>query len=355
MPQEGTLDIRLDVASFLLETNLTVEIQDANLRLVKRLANPRKAKVPAGLYRVSAVLTDGRRHSQNVILAGGETAVVQLRAQPTEHVDGPPVDEAHKVPATSRKQFMTRSESIPERGEERDVRLVEAEHVELWRTSGWKWLFIPKVEPERVPTATFEYRERRWTVSLPVNPCGYGKEAACAVRTFPTKGALEVRAWFTPERTVSSTLQHMLATHRLMSAADVARKATRLLCGKYKDPTGAALGAVVLHKMDALGEYEGWLKNLADDFAWLPDGRVLLASFRARKEATRDDALEMLLQQSGKQMMFTECLSMAVDLLRRWPGGARKGDRAAARRALGQITTRTDWEATTVTFEHRRD
>ena len=39
-----------------------------------------------------------------------------------------------------------------------------------------------------------------------------------------------------------------------------------------------ALGGLTLHRYGRLRERQDWIENLARDFAWIPDGRILLAA-----------------------------------------------------------------------------
>jgi hypothetical protein len=87
------------------------------------------------------------------------------------------------------------------------------------------------------------------------------------------------------------------------------------------------------------------VRNLARDFDWLNDGKVLLALLLSRDETRREEALSLLLQASAKPTMFTESYSLMLDLLRRWPGTGHEDQRQQALETLAGMSPYTDWDS----------
>ncbi len=328
----GRLRIDVQSNSYLLRNILAIEVRDSRMKLIKTMAPGENLELDNGLYQVSAVLEDGKRHSRVVQMQSGAEESVVLGAGEArggaKSVDGGAEDSA---PASS-------------------ANLIELSGARVVAESEGAWRFQPDDSAfASVPRAQFAVAGRFLEVSLPVNPEGYGPESACEVRVTPRRAGPELRAWIAPERTVASALQHMLASGYMLQAAKVAGEATELLRGKYQDPTGAALGALVLQKVGALEKRLSWLENLARDFAWMPDAKVLLALTLAKNKQTQERVEQLVLSASQKPMMFTESYSLLLNLLRRWPWKNESPSRTAGLEALTKTAPYTEWEAITWT------
>jgi hypothetical protein len=101
------------------------------------------------------------------------------------------------------------------------------------------------------------------------------------------------------------------------------------------------------------------VSNLANGFQWLPDGKILLAAIMRgdRDEAVRQQGRALLIEASYQYPMFTDALSLMVDLLRRWPGQSdRERDECDERvRAFSTVSTGADLDATCLTVTISRD
>lgn len=172
--------------------------------------------------------------------------------------------------------------------------------------------------PAGIPTAEVRVGDTTWRVSLPLNP-GQGD---CTVQVAPANTRLPVTAWIAPDRTMTAALQNMLLNGEYEALAPVADQAIELLRSKYQDPTGAALGALILHKVGKLSTYVAWLENLARDFPWIPDGDVLLASMLVQEHRELDRALQLAVSAAQRRMLLSESYSILLDMLRRWPDRA---------------------------------
>ncbi len=169
-----------------------------------------------------------------------------------------------------------------------------------------------------IPTARVQVGDATWRISLPLNP-GQGD---CTVQVTPGNTRVPVTAWMAPDRTMVAALQNMLLNGEYEALAPVADQAIELLRSKYQDPTGAALGALILHKVGKLSTYVPWLENLARDFPWIPDGDVLLASMLVQEHRELDRALQLALSAAQRRMLLSESYSILLDMLRRWPDRA---------------------------------
>jgi hypothetical protein len=144
---------------------------------------------------------------------------------------------------------------------------------------------------------------------------------------------------------VANALQNMMAAGYMFKAADMAKDAVGLLRDKYDDPTGAALGALILYKFGRLGSWQSWMENLVRDFDWLPDGKVMLAKLLYDADTDRDRALELAIRASSQRMLYSESYSILLDMLRRWP---RAVDEMARKEAVDRLASRAsyiDWES----------
>ena len=180
--------------------------------------------------------------------------------------------------------------------------------------------------PHGVATATVRVADTAWRISLPLGP-GDGE---CLLRVDGANARAPVTAWIAPERTMVAALQNMLLKGEYAALVPVAEQAIELLRSKYQDPTGATLGALILHKVGRLKPYASWLENLARDFAWIPDGNVLLASLLVEDHQQLDRALQLALSACARRLLHAETHAILLDMLRRWPDrGAMEAHRGA--------------------------
>jgi len=116
---------------------------------------------------------------------------------------------------------------------------------------------------------------------------------------------------------------------------------------KYSDPASAALGGLTLHRYGRLRERQDWIENLARDFAWIPDGRILLAALlmNDRDDHDRARGLGLLVDATESRPLYTDGMALATDLLRRWPDPDRKDERAERLERLAAYACVTDWDS----------
>jgi hypothetical protein len=343
---EIRVDIRSDSVYF--GSHAPVEVRDSRMRVVHRSQTDRTFKVPFGLYEVSVVLGDGQRHSQLIQVKG--TAPTPVTFEQQAEADVPPsVPAAGEAPAYQRPRYTKQSEKrlLEEPADEPDipVEFLEATGAIMERQTRTLWIFQCEPVLEEVASAVFRVGDERITVSLPISPIEYTPSGLCAVRMEPDKRGIHAQAWISPERTVANAMQNMLASGYLLEAADVAKEATDLLRDKYSDPTGAALGALILHKVGRLQEREHWLGNLAEDFQWLPDGKILLASLLFKAPDRQEEAIQLALAASRQRVLFSENYSLLLDIIRRWPRDSYRTERDEAMGHLAETTPYIDWES----------
>ncbi len=372
MGTKNWVTVQLKSDSYLLGDASPIEIRDSSLNLIKQLHRGRRVELDDGLYEISAVLEDGQKHRRLVHLQGGSQEEITLDIQGEKlAVSSTTLQKMASSPSAASNQgaihipagaasdmdmadlsldlgYEQSSESEPE--QEVPIELLDShgavlreKHINTAVESSW--IFEPSPNLDTVPQAVFRSNDQKITISLPVNPVGNYPLNACEVVTITNDGKLELRAWISRERTVASTLQHMLASGYLLHAAKIASEALELLRDKYQDPTGALLGALILHKIGQLEPRLGWVRNMAIDFDWLNDGKVLLAILLSKEEAKQDDALSLALRASTKPMMFTESYSLLLDLLRRWPWPGRQEERDKALESMAEFTPYTNWDS----------
>jgi hypothetical protein len=329
---------------------VAIEVRDSRLKLVARAAGQRTVDLPAGLYEVSAVLEDGRKHSAVVQVREGQQTAVELAPQEETLVPPPAVEAAAEDRPAFRQSRLTRGMATVARAEvggksTSEVALVEVHGADLIEESGTLRVFRSAGALTAVPTALFQIGARRLRISLPASPAGNTPSALCAVRFEGSSTGVHAQAWVSPERTVANGLQNMLCSGHMLEAADVADKAVELLRDKYEDPVGATLGALILLKTGRLQRWESWVDNLARSFPWLPDGKVFLARLRFEPKAPPETVLALALEASDQRMLFAESYSLLLDLLRRWGGDQDNEKRRRAVDRLAADAPYTDWES----------
>lgn len=338
----GQVFVSLAPNSQYLGSSLPVEVRDSSLRLVHQRSGTGSIDLPEGLYEVSTVLGDGQRHSAFVDVKGGETKPVEFGEAEAATIGGPLEGAAIETPdlvrpmaqTSLRPTYTTASAAAPEESESTgkpNLGLIEVTGASVIETKRTKITFQCDPSIDAVPTATVRIGDYRQRVSLPVSP----QAGSCVVKVEPTSVGFHVQAWISADRREANGLQNLLSTGYVLEAAGLAHAAIELLRGKYVDPAGAALGALVLQKAGQLDQWESWVENLAHDFPWLPDGKVFLLQLRAARGERGADDLELLLKASAQRVMYAETGSILIDLLRHWPAG--RGSEDAVRAAVDRL------------------
>jgi hypothetical protein len=345
MSKTGRLLVKLKSDSVFFRHNVPIDVRNSNMRLVHRSRSTRQFDLPEGLYEVSAVLEDGSKHSQLVQVKAGEPTPVELGAKEVSQVTKTVVQARAKgLPAYERPRFNQKMDALTEDDTELYTRtnsqLLDVKGACLIREARTLWIFKAIPNLESVATALIRIKDHKTLISLPTSPEGGHTDNVCVVRVEEIQTGAYVRAWISRERSVANALQNMLASGYVLHAADVADQAVELLQYKYSDPTGAALGALILHKVGRLRRWTGWVKNLACDFEWMPDGKILWASLLREDESTRSKALELVLQACEQRLLYTESHSLLLDLLRRWPSNA---DHEVRFRAMNTLASQSPY------------
>ena len=351
----GKLSVQLTSDSMFLGRSVPVEVRDSDMCLVQQSMSARQFELPVGLYEVSAVLEDGRRHSALVQVKDGQQTPVELGAEEASPVLESAEEKASTgLPRYERPRYTQKmaAESAVEPVADAAVatQLLDVSGASLLRETRTLWIFECDSTIDAVPTALFQLGEQKLQISLPISPAEPDLPDwkmpcnLCAVKIEETSTGAHAEAWISPERTVANAMQNMLASGYLLHAARVADDAVELLREKYKDPVGAALGALILYKTGRLERWQSWVENLARDFHWLPDGKVILANMLFDDESNRERALNYAVEASGQRMLFTESYSMLLDLLRRWPRDADGEPRYEAMARMASFAPYIDWE-----------
>jgi hypothetical protein len=342
--EAGNLTISVGSESVFLGRAVPIEVRDSRHRLVDRTTSFNTLKLAPGLYEISAVLQDGRRHSATVDVVAGKQTPVTLMAD--EGATAEPDASSYVAESSASVPNNINLGSIPQNRLTRrmfeqpdadvqsvatvDASLVEARGATLVRQTRTLHIFQCLPSINEVPTAEFAVGGRHLVTSLPISPEGGSPSGSCAVRFEAVGSRVRAQAWITPQRTVANALQNMLASDYLLQAARVADEAAELLSSKYEDPTGAALGALLLYKTGQLARLENWVGNLARSFDWLPDGKILLARLQTDRERPSPQMLDLCLQAAKQRLLFAECHALLLELLRCWPGSENADARANA-------------------------
>lgn len=196
-------------------------------------------------------------------------------------------------------------------------------------------------QPEQVFTATFRIGHQRSVMSLPLNPAGsWTGRRACIVSLVREHGRDRLRLSFPPPRDLCAVMDGLLRRDSAATAIEVFKRCGRELrigpqdiqvsyddpAGVYVsgasdvDPLAAALSCLTLHRFGRLDERRV-VELLGEEFQWVPDGRIVYAALlmKETQESERIRGLRMLLSATRERPFFTDGLSLAMELLRRWP------------------------------------
>jgi hypothetical protein len=344
--EPGYLVVDIKVSSYRLREQLAIEVRDSSLALVGQLNSGRSLALAPGYYHVKAILDDGRAHTKVVRVKSRETKTVEFEVEPTSFMEtlGPTRTKRNWAPDTLGTSLESSSlESIAEM----HLGPAPVEVAVSVHEAHDYWLFYPPGQLSAVPWVSVAGA----FISLPVNPRGHTPtERAALVNVVEHEMGSSARAWVHPDRKLTSALQHMLGERRVYQAQTVAEAtAEDLLYDKYSDPVGAALGAIVLHRAGTLDKRIAWLENLAHDFDWLPDGKILLAAqLSVQRDTSR--AFELFNRAAKQRPMFTASFGILLEALRRWPQDSEHRVNASQlAENLGRIAADVDWTAFTLT------
>ena len=371
--EAGDLTISVDSDSMFLGQAVPIEVRDSRHRLVKSTTSSNTVKLAPGLYEISAVLQDGRRHSATVDVVADQDTPVTLKAD-DDGATAEPDTSSYVIEPTSlggeskvgrptigaslgsfiQNRLTRRMYEQPDADAQSvatvDASLVEVSGAMLVKQTRTLHVFQCAPHIDAVPTARFAVAGRHLITSLPISPEGGSPAGSCAVRFDSVGSGVRAQAWITPQRTVANALQNMLASDYLLQAARIADDAAELLSSKYQDPTGAALGALLLYKTGGLARFESWVANLAHSFEWLPDGKILLARLQTDRERPSPQMLDLCLQAAKQRPLFAECYALLLEMLRRWPGNEKAEARAQAMAQLSTFAPFVDADA--ICFSH---
>lgn len=364
----GRLHVSVHSDSQFFLSNVPIEIRDSDLMLVERVTGSKELELPVGLYQVSAVLNDGVASSKLVRVLGGKKAEVELSTmsahnRPVDSNDlyrsvesnltlggtrkGLPVGPSDRTSASSPMEARARAGAArPFEVDNDDFPItIDATDGKLRRLSRTSWVFEPQAEAKRVPIARVRHKNLLVTCSLPASRESAHSVNTCEIHLVDSPCGLRVRGWISPERTVARALQNMLDSGEFAPAAAMAKDGAEALQYKYSDPTGAALGSLILNKFGHLGDRKEWLENLARGFSWLPDAKVLLALAILQAGGDSARALDLAIHASRTTLLYTEVFSLLLDMLRRWPDDLRSDERIAALGDLGELSPFLDWNS----------
>lgn len=388
----GSLEIQFGSDSHYLKSSLPLEVRDAHQRVVVSGDGAWSGEVPGGIYSVNGMDSTGSRVRKLVQVVPGEPTRVILGATEGSEVRAGAPGLAEAEPRFSRGflEGLLASRGDPEpvseeretlraapypvgaeyeligpthrpsvalgqafRPTTRGVRLLEVERCEV-RGDVDGWMFLPHTPLDAVPTARFSVGNEEWFLSLPLNPASADPALeSCRLDEVETGHGPRLQLSFSPQRRVSAFVEGMRRSKNVEMAQNTLAETTQLLLSKYEDPAGATLACLALQRLGVLGERRGWVENLARDFAWIPDTQVLLASVLVAAQHDLPRALELLLAASSQRPLYTDGLSLALDLLRHWqgddPAASRAEDRKTALGHLGDLAAWADWDCSNLT------
>jgi hypothetical protein len=334
----GWLHVEVDAGSGFLRYNLPVVVRDAHGAVVQRVTSGSTLMLPEGLYSVAAVTPDGERAVKHAHIGGAETTSVTFEASEAAIEPTVPAGTFNFDLGGAYKPY---------------VSVESAAGCSVAAEDATGWVFVPVDHLDSVPSAVFRVGNRHVLMSLPLNPTGSYPLNSCRVDVVTTGSRTGLRMSFPPERRVTRLVDGLVRHGEIAAGIDVLQQATDLLSMKYSDPPGAVLGGLTLNRMGLLRTRSAWIENLARDFAWLTDGPVLLASLLRHDPSPeeRERGLRLLMAAASRPPMYTDGLSLLVELLRRWPDEASKSQRHDILDKLADYSAYADWDAVNLSVE----
>jgi len=342
----GTIDLQYKGPSAHLVGSLPVEVLDGRNIVVYQQDGTGAFPLPAGAYLIRAVDLDGSVVEVEVDLDDGMTFPMHLG-----YADGP--GPLPSIEVAYRPGHLLRELLATSPGDEplASVALLATEGCEV-ETIDRGWLFQTVAHPAVTPQAVFRLGARTSTVSLPVNPFQRFPTNACvAVPVVGPTGEAMVAVRFTMQRAVATMVDGLLTNEGVVQGMGTLERATQLLYEKYSDAPAAALGGLTLQRLGRLGERLSWVENLARDFPWIADGRILLAAALAHSDDPADNqrGLDVLMSTEADRPMFADGHGLRLQLLRRWPGDGARPSRAKMLKRVLRDTGTVDWSSAVLT------
>ena len=211
----------------------------------------------------------------------------------------------------------------------------------------------PNRQPDTVPSALFKLGDDHYDMSLPLNQEGTRPDLrACAVNPVREYGRDRIRVSFLADRELCVMMDGLVRSNAASSAVEMFEAASDLVTGEYTDPVGAALGGLTLHRLGRLRQPEEWVMHLAEHYPWLPDGQILCAALlmQSPKLTDRSRGLDLLLSATQNRPLYTDALSLAMELLRRWPDPEQLDMRTERLEFLAARWALADWDAVNLTI-----
>jgi hypothetical protein len=373
--QPGTLEFEVHSESWLMQTSLPYIIRDSRLAVVREgTVRDGSTDIPEGLYSIDVMTPSGAPIALPVQVRAGETTLVEVANQTAvghivtphgaKHLSRPWSQHESNVDIFVSQTGAFDPQSIDVEAVSDPVSkfgVISTTRCEVAEIYSARFVIAPLKglddggTLDAVPTAIFSLGDRQYEMSLPLNPHGERGMAECEVARVREYGRDRLRMSFVPGRDVCAMMDGLLRNDTAHTAVDLVDAGSELLFEKYADPAGAALGGLALHSIGRLTRRHQWVENLAADFPWLPDGQILCAAVLiANPEAAeRTRGLEMLLNATMRRPLYTDGLSLAMDLLRRWPDDVPEylRYREAQLYGLAHLWRSAEWDSVNLTTD----
>lgn len=325
----GKLAVTANFGSHFLSQELPFHVVDTDLGIVAHGKSGGQVSLPPGVYAIEMPLPSGIMGRKIATVSSEERVEVSFTHESHERPGSPDLFSDVTTDVVLAKVV---GANVAGRGVSENEQF---------------WVFEPEEPLHEVPTARFMIQGATVDVSLPVNPNGLFPLTSCRVKSISEGGRRTIQASFGEGRAVSQVIEGLVRSKGYAHSSGLLFKATELLRDKYSDPSGAALGGLTLLRLGHAGPRWQWVHNLAHEAPWLPDAQFLYAALLLNdaNPIERRRGFELLAANSGGRPMYSDGLSLALELLRGW-GRDHDEDKLEVRhavQALSQYSAYADW------------
>jgi hypothetical protein len=273
---------------FEAEVSVQVDVFNSDFELVTKARSKQTIELEEGSYSIAATMPDGSRITDLVNVESDSTAAVSLRWQQGRESKAAARARTRSVSKAGRGKavhtfdvrFLEWNDDWSPLAQVPTVEVLDVEKSPLELVVSMRIHLVPGDLNEVVRFAQFNIADmERTSVSLPLAPATDADVCQLDLAIAPAHMEIAFRFLGSPEAELTARL---LESRQVEEAANL-EVLKALLAGKRRDPIGATMAALALHRNGQIDEQAlEWMGKLAEWFSWIPDTHVLQAAMSAR-------------------------------------------------------------------------